>query len=127
MEKEALKLAYENIIDGKLSSHIAVHTATGIHVESLKKFKTTGSLGEDKRQILHDWMERHEYLPTESKGDVLREVRRKLVGCLDTLDNPIHGRDRKARIVLNELEVLHREYGPELHKMGKLPTDQHIR
>ena len=123
MDKETLRSAYERVIDGKLATHVTAATATGINVESLKKFKTGGSLHADKRAVLYEWMERHEHLPVETSGDILREIRRKLVGCLDTLDNPIHGRDRKARILLNEIEVIHREYGAELHEMGKLIPD----
>lgn len=123
MDKEALRAAYEKAIEAKLITHTTAAAGTGINVESLKKFKTLGSLKDDKREKLREWLDRRELLPVENTGDVLREVRRKLLGCLDTLDNPMHGRDRKARIVLNEIEVIHREYGPELFEMGKVPTE----
>lgn len=82
------------------------------------------SLGRGRREKLSAWLEKQGFHGRENldkrNPDVLVEVRKKLEACLSVLDNPLHGRDRKARIVLNEIEVLHREYGPELHEMGKL-------
>ncbi len=101
---------------------VAIADATGIPIASIRQFKKNCSLGRAHRIALEKWLGTSKFTQQDGRAtpDVLVEVKKKLEACLSALGNPNHGRERKARIVLCEIEVLHREYVPELYEMGKL-------
>lgn len=96
--------------------------------EQLRQFKRNGSLGIEILVRLIAEMESRGFTQRDElhRADIMDEVRGRLEEILKMLNNPSRGRDRKARILLNEIEVIHREYGPELHEMGKLNPEQNI-
>lgn len=117
MENDPVYIAFSRAVKAGIKQ-TAIASATGISEDSIRQFKKNGSLGPEKREILGNWLRENNFTQRETPSDVLLEVRSKLAGCIDVLDNAVHPRSRKARICLNQLKVLVGEYGSELEKLG---------
>lgn len=125
MDRKQAHTLYAKLIDTKQITHVGVEYATKIEADKLRQFKKNGSLGIEKIAKVIEYMESRGFTLRDNEPpiDLLAEVQGRLEEVLRMLNNPTRRRDRKARILLNEIEVIHREYGPELDEMGKLPPE----
>lgn len=115
MEKDSVLKAYKRAIsDGRKQSRIALET--GVAVDSLYQFNSGLGMGEDKIDAVAQWLSKNGYLSEE--GDPLNDTMDLLRFTMSLVDDPAKARAQKARLLLDFLDIVSREFQDGIREIG---------